>query len=124
MLLNGAIFGQCLEDVARTNSYEFMEIFNYSTEKYEKYTKSATTSVTITIQSEIRMIKFRDTKNNYSIDFAIQNCEMKDSILVYNCFDLKNKKECNLIFSATKMTYNMTVKYTGESIMYRLKSAK
>jgi len=112
----------CLTDVPRIASYEHMEVYNWTTEQYEKYTKTKTVYIQVIIRPEKKTIVFEDTVNSFGCVFQIKDCMMTSKSMEYDCYDVKNKKDCKLLFTATPDMYVMTVKYQG--IMYRTKQYK
>ncbi len=124
VIINKALIGQCMEDSTRQSSYSYMEVFRYDTETWEQYNKRPTTSMTVTVIGYQKAIYFRDATNNYNIDFQIKDCWMGDTTMTYKCYDLKNKKDCDLIFGSSPEAYNLTVNYPSLTSRYRLKRAK
>ncbi len=114
----------CKNDVSRSSSYEYMEVYNYTTEKYEKFRNAKTIQSYVTINSNEKMITLKDAINNYNKEFYINDCFVTDSSVVYNCLDIDKNKKCTITFSSSNDCYRMTVKYFMECIMYRMKRIK
>ena len=114
----------CKNDIPRYASYEYMEVYNYTSEKYEKYRNAKEIKSYVTVSSKDKLITLKDNVNNYNKKFCIVDCFDTDSSVTYNCIDLDKSKKCYLKFSHTNDCYHMTVKYFMESVMYRMKRVK
>lgn len=111
----------CLDDVPRYAQYDNMEIFNYSTQSYEQFSKNNEIHAMVIVESESRMITFKDDPKNYDQKFSIISCSTTDNEITYYCIDIKNKRKCEFKFSKDK---SLTVTYTCEPIVYRVKQLK
>lgn len=114
----------CQYDVPRRASYECMEVYNYSTEKYEKFNNSDKIQTRVNINPKERLITLKDSINKYDKEFYINSCFVTDTSVVYNCLDIDKSKKCYLTFSNSKNCYILTVKYHRESVMFRMKLYK
>lgn len=114
----------CKNDITRFTFYEYMEVYNYTTEKYEKYRNANQIRSYVVVSSSEKLITLTDYINNYHKIFYINDCFSLDSSVVYDCLDIQSNKNCYLTFNATKDCYHMTVKYFMETTMYRMKRVK
>ena len=124
MILNGAIFAQCVNDVNRECHYTDTEIFDYSAEKYVPYkmTTGANVSLTVLVHVKDRKILFGDTINKNGLVFDVMDCEKNDYTITYFCKDLLRNEKCTLVFGNTLTTYQLVIRYPQDGTMYRLKS--
>lgn len=124
IILNRNLMAQCMEDSTRQQVYTSMDVFRYDLKTYEAYRVTPVVSMTVTIKAINKGIYFRDADHNYNLNFYIKDCWMGDSTFTYKCYDIKNKQDCDLVFSAGPTTYNLTVDYPKRISRYRLKVLK
>lgn len=111
----------CRSDIPRYSSYEYMEVYDYVTEKYNSRFEIKTYVI---ISSKDRSIIIKDNLNDYDKKFYILDCFLNGETIIYNCLDLNTNKKCSLKFSYSNDYYIMTVKYLMEKLMYRTKRVK
>jgi hypothetical protein len=107
-----------MNDVPRYASYIYMEVYNSDTKKYEKYNKTDHVEVDVVIDTDVKLLTYKDAYNNTDKRYTILNCKMDDTDMIYECADVDNKRKCMFIFSSDK---SLTVVYACEPIVYRVK---
>lgn len=124
IVLNRSLMAQCMEDSTRQQVYTSMDVFRYDLNKYEPYMVTPIVSMTVTIKAINKGIYFRDADHKCNLNFYIKDCWMGDSTFTFKCYDVKNKENCDLVFSVGPTTYNLTVDYPKRVSRYRLKVLK
>lgn len=114
----------CIEDVTRLSTYNSMQVLNGKTGEFEKFNKTDKTALQVVIKTEDKIIHFTDKVNNYNKTFKILGCLMAENSLTYECIDLDNERKCSLVFSSTDNTYELTVIYTVNPIVYKVSRNK
>lgn len=117
-------YGQCEEDIPRFCTYNKMEVFNSTTQQYEKYNRTDYTNLEVIIKSEDKIIKFKDEVNNYNKTFTIKSCSINAASMTYNCIDLDNERPCTLLFTGTDTTFELIVKYEMAPVIYKVSTLK